>query len=177
MEKPDFLNKMLSKLSIFSILVITFITSFLMLFLPNNYLKKLKLLNFIENMGYIFGLLFIISFSGLIHIFVIKKYNKFKKIKEFNKLTFDEKEILGKYINLETKTKEFNFNNGVVNGLLKKGILYIPNPHNIIPDEVPYNIQEWAWEYLNENEELIEITKEEKEKRKEIRNKYINNRF
>jgi len=79
------------------------------------------------------------------------------KQKRLHDLTWDEKQVLGKYIKERTRTQEYRNNNGVVLGLIMEGILQ----RVVIGDLAVYanvdiNIQSWAWEYLKENPQLVE---------------------
>lgn len=63
-------------------------------------------------------------------------------------LTPREKQILGGYIYGQTRTQRFSLGNGVAQGLVESGILYIPT--NVgSPDAWAYNIEPWAWRYLH----------------------------
>mgnify|MGYP003940793947 CR=1 FL=1 len=78
-------------------------------------------------------------------------------------LTPSEKAILRGYIFNHTKTQKLDMMDGVVNGLAHLGIIYQASYINNLLVGAAYNIQPWAWNFLNENKHLLEITEEEKD--------------
>jgi hypothetical protein len=69
-------------------------------------------------------------------------------------LTADEREILQNYIGNRTKTQELDIRSGVVNELENDFIIYRASNIGHLGGWA-YNIQPWAWDYLNEHPELI----------------------
>lgn len=163
MKKQEILYSILNKISIFTIIMITFITTSSALFLPDKYLLKLKLLKYVNESGHIFGILFLISISSLLVIVGIKIYNYINKIKVINNLTPKEKYILIKYIYNETQTNYFsNVTEGILLGLKHKGILYNPKRFvDLLKEKEPINIKFWVWNYLKKHKELLELNSEE----------------
>ena len=72
-----------------------------------------------------------------------------------SKITPVECEYLNKYIASETQTMTFDLYDGVVDGLIKKGVLYKADTKANKAGEQDYNIHPWAYEYLYKNSHLI----------------------
>lgn len=70
-------------------------------------------------------------------------------------LSEPEKEILRGYVHNSTTTLYFPMSDGVVGGLEAQRILYRSSNIGHL-DEWAYNIQPWAWEYLNDHPELLD---------------------
>lgn len=67
-----------------------------------------------------------------------------------------EREILARYITEDTTTIAFDFRDGIINGLIAKGILYKSSQaSNPFSYDFDHNIRPWAWKYLKENPELL----------------------
>ena len=75
--------------------------------------------------------------------------------KALHNLSQAEKEVLSKYIDEDTPTQYFTIQNGVINELVAKGILYRPSIAGYGSGRFAYNIQPWAWNYLREHPELL----------------------
>lgn len=84
--------------------------------------------------------------------------------KRLANLTPEEKYILGGYIVRQTRTQDLDFTNGVVTGLEHAHIIYRAANVGSLVDGFAYNIQPWAWKYLNKRKELLDISEEEKQK-------------
>lgn len=81
--------------------------------------------------------------------------------KTLHNLTGEEKEILRAYIGGNTRTQYLQLESGVASGLELEYIIFrSSNIGNL--DGWAYNIQPWAWDYLNKHRELL-FTKEELE--------------
>lgn len=78
-------------------------------------------------------------------------------------LTRDEINILKFYIINQTRTQVMDSRNGIVNGLVQVNIIYrssrLSETNSL---DFPYNIQPWAWNYLNSNKGLLDIHNMEK---------------
>jgi hypothetical protein len=71
-----------------------------------------------------------------------------------------EREVLATYLANDTTTLAFDFRNGIVNGLIKKGILYHASQGtNPLSYDFDTNIHPWAYEYINAHPELFENIK------------------
>lgn len=74
--------------------------------------------------------------------------------KALAELTESEKEILRRYIYNKTQSQYLSPLDGVTAGLEAKVIIYRATNIGRV-HEFPYNIQPWAWKYLNKNPELL----------------------
>ncbi len=74
--------------------------------------------------------------------------------KRLHDLTDEEKIILRNYIFQKTKTQYLDPRDGVVNELKRKRIIYAAASVGKLYG-VAYNIQPWAWNYLNEHASLL----------------------
>jgi len=71
-------------------------------------------------------------------------------------LTEDEKEALREYINSNRRTVQFSMSEGVAGGLEAKKILYRSSNLGSLGDYFPYNIQDFAFDYLIKRKYLLE---------------------
>jgi Super-infection exclusion protein B len=71
-------------------------------------------------------------------------------------LTPDEKAVLRVYIAGKTRTQSLDPQNGVVGSLTFEHIIYAATEVRPAFGYWAYNIQPWAWAYLNEHPELLE---------------------
>lgn len=106
----------------------------------------------------IFGALLLTEGTIVVYQFISRWYQT-KQLKNHQKellqnLTEQEKIRLRHYIHKKTKNAYFDMADGVVGSLEIQGIVYksvdIPVGNNFA-----YNIQTWAWDYLNENPHLL----------------------
>ena len=141
------------------------------LFAPANILEVFGINSLVSEIRPYLGIVFLLSASLLItnlftssYSWAQKKYQRALKLKAWQKnlhsLTDEEKYILQHFINNRTQTQYLPMDNGVVNGLeIKKVIFKASNIGNL--DEWAYNIQPWAWEYLNNHPELLTLNQGE----------------
>jgi hypothetical protein len=73
-------------------------------------------------------------------------------------LTEDEKAILRGYIEGQTRTQYLAMSNGTVGQFVVEKILFRASSLGSVADYFPYNIQPWAWDYLNNHPEVLEPT-------------------
>lgn len=90
---------------------------------------------------------------------------KFSKagIAYLNGLTPDEKDILKFYIIQQKRTHDLDVRNGTVMGLVHANIIY---QSSRLSDcmQFSFNIQPWAWDFLNNNRHLLGIIDEQMSK-------------
>lgn len=135
------------------------------LFSPDSVISQMGLLKYRdEGKLYLGGLLLLciaVAIANAIGL-VADKYNHHRFLlagkKRLHRLTIEEKQILGRYIKGQTRSVYLNFNSGVVNGLVNETIIYrASNASN--PEygyaAFAYNIQPWAWDYLNKHRDLL----------------------
>lgn len=145
-------------------------TSFL-LFSPKNVLQYLRIYNFTQDYRQWISILLILSVALLAVSIAIeamqvikhwwnkkKFYNRMSK--RLNNLTEDEKQILRYYIANQTKSNVLKFDDGIVQGLVAKDIIRRASSLGNLLEGFPYNISEFAWEYLNEDPWILEGTTE-----------------
>jgi hypothetical protein len=139
----------------------------LLLFPPDNILKVLGLELFVNaNRPYIGGL-FVITFCLLV-VSALVTLAKFVKPwivqafwinqhkKRLQSLNPEEKEILAYYIQNQTRSQSLDYRSGIVNALEHEKIIYRGSNLGLYGFSFAYIIQPWAWEYLNENHQLLE---------------------
>jgi len=118
--------------------------------------------------GYIGGIFILaaslVSTSWLIAVYQslslrAKAQKNIKRLQErLHKLTPDEAAELFKFINEQTRTQYFSITDGVIGGLEAENIIYKSNNVGDL-DAWAYNIQPWAWDYLNKNPQLLKKRK------------------
>lgn len=135
------------------------------LFAPDNLVSKMGLLSFKEQGQIYFGVSLLISLaiiiSGAIGMIGRKFYEYFylrTAKKRLHKLTIVEKDILRQYIESDSRARYLELSCGSVKGLEHEKIIYrssnVSSPsHGYMA--FAYNIQPWAWEYLNKNKHLL----------------------
>lgn len=166
----DILDKMKGWLSLgVGPLLILLLFTGLISFLPESTIRLLGLAAIKSSYGEYFGLAFIFSMASLLVAAITGFWNIFLGIwlkekarlyfykKEANDLTEEEKEILRIFINGKTRSANLSLKNGTVLGLEKR--MFIIRVGQLGTDATswtfPFNIQPWAWEYLNENPSLL----------------------
>ncbi|QTH63356.1 superinfection exclusion B family protein [Psychrosphaera ytuae] len=136
------------------------------LFSGDEFLYKLALIEAKNSLQIWISLIWLISISVLLSesIFPAFKWisQKIKwhfKLKSYQQrlhaLTVEEKKLLSEYIDRNTRTTSIKYSNGVAKEL--EAAMVIRRASNLAHyhDVFPYNIQPWAWDYLNKNPELI----------------------
>ena len=132
--------------------------------------KWLLILSLIIILSLIVILLFIINFYNTnidTEKSPVKKNNsesnnlsdkELKKIQKniLENLSPDEKDLLSKYFENNTKTLNFSMHDGTVMNLRAQGILFIPSiTARGWSMSTAFSMQPWAWEYLNKNQQLL----------------------
>ncbi len=151
-------------------MLVLFIFTGLISFLPESTITSLGLSSIKSSYGEYFGLSLIFSTASLLvaaitgfwRIFLGQFLNEkvilyFHK-KEANNLTDEEKGILKIFINGKTRSAHLSLKNGNVLGLENR--MFIVRVGQVGTDAInwkfPFNIQPWAWKYLNENPSLLD---------------------
>jgi hypothetical protein len=85
---------------------------------------------------------------------------KFKKslIQSLHSLTEEEKQILRFYLTTQSKTNTLRIDDGIVNTLVAKDIIYRSSSQGTLHEGFSHNINNLAWDYLHENQGLLEGT-------------------
>lgn len=135
------------------------------LFSPNPVINQMGLLKYRdEGKPYLGGFLLLCIAIAIANAIGVGsgKYNNYRFLragkKRLRSLTIEEKQILGRYIERKTRSLYLNFASGVVNGLVNESVIY--RSSNVSNPEYgrmafAYNIQPWAWEYLNDHRDLL----------------------
>lgn len=76
--------------------------------------------------------------------------------KRLRHLTEDEKDALRPFIENNVRTRRFRLSSGIGEGLQAKKILYRSSKVGEYGDFFPYNIQDFAFDYLRKNSHLLE---------------------
>lgn len=142
------------------------IVSGLLLFTEDIFIVKLGIQQFVnQNRSYI-GVIFLISLVFTITEFLLNsmksiknKYIRYKKrriaIERLRNLTIEEKQILGDYIFNVTRTRNLPVENGLVQELVRYQILYRSSNIGSFVEGFSFNMQPWAWKYLNKHKKLL----------------------
>jgi hypothetical protein len=76
--------------------------------------------------------------------------------RRLSSLTSEEKEILGKYIEFQTRAQSLDTNSGVVYDLKRVGFIFESTEfYDSYGSFSQHNITDWVWDYLNTNPELV----------------------
>jgi hypothetical protein len=154
------------KLSPRYLLPIALFTGFA-LFAPSRWLEVFGLTDWIERYRPFFGLVCLASTVLLLSSGIMVVYDRWagwreeqqqlKQMREsLHRLSEPEKEVLRKFVHNGTTTEYFRMSDGVVGGLRDRGILYRSSSLSRSYDVFAYNVQPWAWEYLNSHPKLLE---------------------
>lgn len=97
---------------------------------------------------------FIVWLGGLITKKILQLRKLKMRIKKLNRLSNDEKMILLRYLLQNTRTQTFPFSDGRLAELIHYQIVFeSSNIGNL--DNWPYNIQPWAWDYLQKHQDEL----------------------
>lgn len=145
------------------------IMSAVLLFSPKGFLERIGLVDFAHNNRQWLGLTLVVT-SGLFFVAMVaeglrafrrRRWHK-KAITELKsslrRLTEEEKQILRFYCVKETKTNYLRVTDGVVQGLVAKGIIQMASNLGDMVDGFAHNINEIVWQELNEHPDLLDGT-------------------
>lgn len=150
------------------------LSSGVLLFSNDNHTGILGLTSFVNQYRPIIGIIFLLSFALIVTSWGLSIFewgkNKWlnkKRIqnmkKRLHKLTLEEKGVLSQYIQNQTRTQYLGIDSGIVKELEISGVIYRSSNVGDIT-HWSYNIQPWAWEYLNKHPYLVSISKEKASK-------------
>lgn len=142
------------------------ITGYLLVFLPASFLNVLGLVELRDQFRTWLGGVALVTSAWLIATGVInagemgqlrlqewrRRRGMERKLKE---LTPVEQGYLREYIDAETTTRNFDFTDGVVIGLVKKGLLFSPSRYSRMGPYTDFNVDRAAYEYLRQHAELL----------------------
>lgn len=149
------------------------IVSGFLLFARPGMLEVFGLNTFTANYRPYIGMIFLLSSALVLSHWLITLYQwiakrrlrskRLRRSKQrLHNLTGEEREILRGYVGGNTRTQYLQIESGVAAGLEFEHIIFRSSNVGSLDDGWAYNIQPWAWEYLNERRELL-FTKEELE--------------
>jgi hypothetical protein len=144
-----------------------FAASSVLLFAPAPLNATLGITGLIENYRGWIGVVWLVTGSLLLtHLTialweVAKKWIKGRRrAKTYHEsitgLSPQEKEVLVRFVDDQRSTVVLKMGEGVAETLVSKGILFRASTISQGLDYFAYSLQPWAWEYLNENPELLE---------------------
>ncbi len=165
--KIDIITKLINYFKSPRYLFAISLISGVLLFSPKYIINSLGIQLFISKYRVWIGIAFLISFGFWItdiSVILLKKRKLKSKVKfkiserevRLKNLTYEEKIILSFYIDYQTRTQRLPYSNGVVNELIYYKILYRSSNIINMDFKISYNIQPWAWDYLNKHPELLQ---------------------
>lgn len=136
--------------------------SAILLFANDQFLKRLGVFEMVQKYRFALGLTLVLSIAILgvnIASFLLgslkhswRKKKTFQEgIERLNSLTEDEKQILRYFLAADTRATMLRYDDGVVQGLVHRGIIYQSSSMGNLFQGFPYNISDWAWDYLQAN--------------------------
>jgi hypothetical protein len=135
------------------------------LFSPDSVIDRMGLLKYRDEgkpyLGIALLLCFAIAIANAIG-FATGEYRHYSLLragkKRLHRLTTQEKQVLRRYIEGQTQSIYLDVNSGVVNALVNESVIYrasnFSNPQ-FGRMAFAYNIQPWAWDYLNEHRDIL----------------------
>ena len=137
------------------------------LFAPIAFLKQLGLENLVASGRGWIGAAFLIS-AALFLAYALTKpaemiatqigqWSALRKArKSLKQLSPQEKRVLKDYLDRKESIRTYQISDGVVQGLYRKQILYLPSSVSVHGQWFAYNIQTWAYEHLTKQPQLLE---------------------
>lgn len=164
LEKLFDINKIPTKF-----IIVVWVSSGLILFVPEQFLTKLKLEGFLQDYGKFIGISFILSsaftiialwtyFSRLIKRQTLSKKIKNSIIDDIQNLNFHEQALLREFFINGKNTLQLPIDNDTVVGLTNKQIIYSASNTGFVYIHgayFPYTISEFAQKYLTN--ELLDL--------------------
>jgi hypothetical protein len=153
------------KLSPRHLVPLSLFTGFI-LFAPETWLSVFGLVGFVSQWRPYFGAVFLLSTALLLGAAVLSAWEMVKhkrteatflrsRRERLHHLSEPEKEILRGYIEGQTRTQYLSMADGVAGGLVAERIIYRASSLGQSSDYFAYNIQPWAWEYLNKHRKVL----------------------
>ncbi|MBN1882280.1 MAG: superinfection exclusion B family protein [Deltaproteobacteria bacterium] len=144
-----------------------FISSALLLFLPQSILTHLEIDAFIEGKRRLIGLVFFYSVKCFLAILVfwvlvrIKDKIKAKRLAQNGRpalrdLTSEEKTFLAGFFVLESKTQHIDVRDISLDGLICNNILFLASNISLAESRINYHMHSWVWKELKRYPELLE---------------------
>lgn len=139
----------------------------LLLFGPETFISRMGLAGFLEDYRTWIGLTFLVSASTVLVAItgplwsvagseLRQRWVAFRHRGHLKRLTPGEKEVLRGYLEADTRTRHFWLGEGNVRELEAHGILRRASNVGSSGAGFPFNVQPWAWDYLQKHPELLE---------------------
>lgn len=135
----------------------------LILFLPEEIFKTLAVDAFRKEYRIWIGPAFLLAVAFLVarlYMYLIQEYSRKRQLKsmqkELHQLTPGEKGYLLPYIQEQKNTIYVGPEDGIMNGLVAKGIICRVSDHGTLTEGFPFNLESWARAYLAKNPNLLE---------------------
>jgi hypothetical protein len=162
MEKLTGLADYLGKIPAAFLVAIVSVLAFI-LFLPIEIAKTLAVDGFRERYRVNLGPAFLLTVAFCIartFIFLKQAYNKRQNLRRHQQmlhaLTPEEKGYLVPYIERQQNSVYVDMKDGIMGGLVAKGIAYRASNMGDIYDGFAYNLQPWARSYLEQDPQLLD---------------------
>jgi len=145
----------LKKLNLDYSITLGIITSVILLFSPDSFLKRLGVFDLTQDYRSWIGLTLIIS--GTLFMLRIVRLARWKRHikRRLHRLTEGEKQILRYYIFKQTRTNTLRTDDGIVCCLVADGIIYRSAFIGNIVEGWDHNINDVAWDYLHSHQHLL----------------------
>jgi superinfection exclusion protein B len=143
-----------------------FLFTGLVVFAPERWLTFVGIVGLPDTLRLVFGIAFLLSTILLLSAAIVAVWGMVKQKRtkaallrsrreRLHQLSEPEKDVLRGYIEEGTRTQYLPMSDGVVGGLEAERILIRASSISKSHDHFAYNIQPWAWEYLNEHRKLL----------------------
>ena len=140
-----------------------------LLFSPKEFLEQIGLVELTKNYRPWLGLTLVVTSSLFIVSMISVGWTAFRRWRwrknavaelkaSLRRLTEEEKQILRFYYAKETKTNYLRVTDGVVQGLVSKGIIQMSSNMGDMVDGFAHNINEIVWQELHEHPEILDGT-------------------
>lgn len=140
-----------------------------LLFASDQLLKRIGLSELVQKYRFALGLTLVMSTALIavyVGLFVLKSIKRwwYRRrshryiVQRLSHLTEDEKQILRYYYARSTRANTLRYDDGVVQSLVRNGIIYQSSSLGNLVEGFPYNITDLAWDYIHVNPHVLEGT-------------------
>lgn len=144
-----------------------FISTALLLFLPQSILTPLGIHAFIEGKRRLIGLIFFYSIKCFLAISVfwvlvqVKRRIQARRLTEHVKpalrdLTPEERKFLAGFVVQDTKIQYYNDRDDILDRLISNNILFLTSDTSVAESKPNCNMHSWVWKELKRHPELLE---------------------
>lgn len=140
-------------------------TLIVVIFVPDKLLFVSGIVEFRENFNQFLAPALVLVVSLLVTIPIHSKLQRHKKMSRLKsylgKLTDGEKLILSRFIAGKKRTQVFEISDGNVLALAQNRVIVRGASCLRRAGFIKYNIQNWAWDYLNKNKQLLIVSEDD----------------